>query len=103
MRPVIALGLVLVAPDAQAIVEDCHLAFPRGQESAGVRDVQGALKAQGFADIAVDGLLGRKTCNAVKAFQARSGAAVDGLLDPALLDRLRRPISGADAVMVARS
>lgn len=53
----------------------------RGSKGAGVAALQRALVALG-ADIAVDGDFGSNTERAVRAFQARLGLAVDGIVGP---------------------
>jgi peptidoglycan hydrolase-like protein with peptidoglycan-binding domain len=78
----------IVPADALAVTEDCRLAFARGQESAAVQDIQAKLRERGFDPGPVDGLLGRRTCDAVKAYQKAAGVPVNGLLDPVLQNQL---------------
>lgn len=47
----------------------------------GIEDVQRALKRAGF-DVAVDGVLGPKTKDAIRQFQQRQGLTVDGVAGP---------------------
>lgn len=47
-----------------------------------VRDIQAALKAAGFDPGPVDGVRGRRTISAIKAFQQRHGLAADGIVGP---------------------
>lgn len=53
-----------------------------------VRAVQRALRRLGYEPGPADGVEGPKTRAAVRAFQQQRGLAVDGRIDPALLDRL---------------
>ena len=90
MRGFLLVCLAAVMPAAAlAVTEDCRLAFARGQESAGVQDIQAKLRERGFDPGPVDGLLGRRTCDAVKAYQKAAGMPVNGLLDPLLQNQLR--------------
>ena len=90
MRSLLLVCLASLLPvEAIAVTEDCRLAFASGQESPGVRDIQAKLRERGFDPGPVDGLLGRRTCDAVKAYQKAAGMAVNGLLDPVLQNQLR--------------
>jgi peptidoglycan hydrolase-like protein with peptidoglycan-binding domain len=90
MRAFLLICLAATVPAAAlAITEDCRLAFARGQESAGVQDIQEQLRERGFDAGPVDGLLGRRTCDAVRAYQKAAGMPVNGLLDPVLQNQLR--------------
>lgn len=53
-----------------------------------VEAVQRRLNARGFGPIRVDGSFGRRTSAAFRAFEAKSGLPVDGLLDPAAVKLL---------------
>lgn len=53
----------------------------RGATGEFVRLLQDKLTAQGFS-LAVDGVFGRETRRAVRAFQAEQGLAVDGIVGP---------------------
>jgi peptidoglycan hydrolase-like protein with peptidoglycan-binding domain len=89
MRVLLLIGLAAIAPNgAFAVTEDCRLAFARGQETAAVQDIQAKLRERGFDPGPVDGLLGRRTCDAVKAYQKAAGMPVNGLLDPVLQNQL---------------
>lgn len=67
--------------------------------SQAVKRVQEALKAKGFRTGPVDGVWGRKTVAAVKAFQQANGLEVDGVVGPqtsaALFKDLLLPQPGA--------
>jgi rare lipoprotein A len=66
------------APDAQvpALTEDQ------------VKQAQEALKTEGFHPGAVDGVVGRRTREALHAYQAREGLPTTGVLDEATFSRL---------------
>jgi peptidoglycan hydrolase-like protein with peptidoglycan-binding domain len=60
--------------------------------------LQVALRAHGYNPGPIDGIVGRRTAGAVKAFQRRAGIHADGLAGPrtrARLGRLGRPLFGA--------
>lgn len=52
------------------------------------RELQEALKARGFDPGSVDGVMGRNTIAAIRAFQAANGLAVDGVAGPNTQARL---------------
>jgi peptidoglycan hydrolase-like protein with peptidoglycan-binding domain len=54
----------------------------KGSKGQPVKDLQEALKALGLSPGAVDGVFGKKTEDAVKAFQKLSGIDVDGICGP---------------------
>jgi len=53
-----------------------------------VRGIQQALKDQGFDPGGVDGVWGRNTVAAVKAFQQARGLKADGIVGPATANAL---------------
>lgn len=53
-----------------------------------IKAVQTALSKQGFYKGKVDGMVGKMTTNAVKAFQKKKGLKVDGLIGPKTLKAL---------------
>ncbi|MDX1541093.1 MAG: TIGR02594 family protein [Geminicoccaceae bacterium] len=53
-----------------------------------VEDIQAALVVAGFDPGPVDGILGRRTIQAIEAFQAARGLKVDGIVGPRTLARL---------------
>lgn len=55
-----------------------YVTLEEGHSGALVRALQQALKNQGYFDLAVDGLFGFGTTDAVKAFQRAKGLTVDG-------------------------
>ncbi len=54
----------------------------RGSRGPAVKTLQTALKEQGFYTGKIDGIFGRNTMNAVKAFQRKNGLKVDGIAGP---------------------
>jgi peptidoglycan hydrolase-like protein with peptidoglycan-binding domain len=54
----------------------------KGSKGQAVKDLQEALKALGLAPGPVDGVFGKKTEDAVKAFQTSKGLEVDGVVGP---------------------
>jgi peptidoglycan hydrolase-like protein with peptidoglycan-binding domain len=54
----------------------------KGSKGQAVKDLQEALKALGFDVGAVDGVFGKKTEDAVKAFQKLQGIDADGIVGP---------------------
>lgn len=59
-----------------------------GSQGAEVRAIQTKLKDRGLYTIAVDGIYGKKTEEAVRKFQKQQGLAVDGIAGPQTLKRL---------------
>ncbi len=54
----------------------------KGSEGQAVKDLQEALAALGLAPGAADGVFGKKTEDAVKAFQTLKGIDADGIVGP---------------------
>src|SRR5215213_3993789 len=52
----------------------------KGSKGQAVKDLQEALKALGLAPGPIDGVFGKKTEDAVKAFQKLRGLEVDGIV-----------------------
>lgn len=61
-----------------------------------VRDLQLALKARGFDPGDIDGVIGRNTISAIRAFQAANGLEVDGIAGTNTLAALGQPATQAD-------
>lgn len=57
--------------------------------SDSVRELQSLLNLHGFGPLAVDGWMGPKTTEAIKAFQKRAGLTVDGIAGAATMTALR--------------
>lgn len=62
-----------------------------------VRDIQTALKAAGFDPGPIDGVRGRNTIAAIKAFQQKNGLAADGIVGPKTAEKLFRGTAPAGA------
>ncbi len=54
----------------------------QGAKGQAVKDLQEALKALGLKPGAIDGVFGKQTEDAVKAFQSRVGIPADGIAGP---------------------
>lgn len=54
----------------------------QGDRGAAVRELQNELRKDGFNPGPVDGIFGAKTTAAVRAFQAKKGLVVDGIVGP---------------------
>jgi uncharacterized protein (TIGR02594 family) len=59
-----------------------------------IRDIQEALVRAGFGPGPIDGIWGRATLAAVKAFQAREGLEADGIVGPQTMAALQRVAAG---------
>ena len=95
-----ALTLNFTLPrNAQGVANNCATidlaAASRGGGS--LRDVQSALSARGFNTGPADGKMGRKTSNAIRAFEAQNNLPSTGQLNPALLRALFSGNSGTDS------
>jgi peptidoglycan hydrolase-like protein with peptidoglycan-binding domain len=66
----------------------CHIDFAPGQETAALRDVQTQLREHGFKPGPVDGKLGPRTCDAVRAYQKAAELPIDGIIDPKLQNHM---------------
>lgn len=62
-----------------------------------VKEVQAELSRRGFYEGTVDGLMGRNTQAAIKAYENGAGIAVTGEATPQLLSALRQPTREASA------
>ena len=60
----------------------------KGSKGSNVTRLQNALKSMGYYNIAVDGIYGKGTVAAVKAFQSAKGLTVDGVAGPKTLTKL---------------
>ena len=83
------------APTLQQAAQGHHIR--RGQQGDSVQQLQEMLTARGYDLGAADGVLGRRTEAAVRAFQRDQGIAVDGVVGPQTLGALGVP-SGASTV-----
>ena len=77
-------------PQEEAGPEPVRFADPQARARAVAR-VQEALEAQGFDAGPADGIAGRRTRDAIAAFQVERGMSVTGALDARLLEALDLP------------
>ncbi|MEO0991917.1 MAG: caspase family protein, partial [Pseudomonadota bacterium] len=70
----------------------------RGVSRQQVSNVQARLNILGFEAGPVDGAAGRRTRNAIRAYQQRKGLPVTGQIDQRLLTNLRADVSNTDLV-----
>ncbi|HEX2293800.1 MAG TPA: M15 family metallopeptidase [Actinomycetota bacterium] len=92
-RAVVAVvAVVVIAPAAPALAYDFDGPLKRGAEGADVRALQtriaGWFPRADQTPMGIDGVFGRKTARAVKAFQRFHGMEVDGVAGPAVLEKL---------------
>jgi hypothetical protein len=91
VRTVLGPGLVAVffwLVAAPAWAQSCRVDFAPSLEASALRDIQAQLKTHGFDPGPVDGVLGPKTCNAVRAYQKAAGLQIDGVIDPKLQNHM---------------
>jgi hypothetical protein len=69
---------------------------PQGPDTSLVRKVQKGLNDLGYEVGPADGVPGPKTWAVVRAFQADAGLPIDGRIDEALLDRIKKEIVKAE-------
>jgi peptidoglycan hydrolase-like protein with peptidoglycan-binding domain len=97
------LLLAVTAPSAAAVT----IAFPTqslGNRGVDVRAAQGLLRARGIP-VAIDGVFGETTVEAVKTFQTASGLTVDGIVGTTTWEKLIVSLSPGrtgEAVKVAQ-
>lgn len=60
----------------------------KGSRGAAVKTLQTALKEQGYYSGKIDGIYGKGTVNAVKAFQRKNGLKADGIAGPLTQEKL---------------
>ena len=60
----------------------------KGSRGAAVKTLQTALKEQGYYSGKIDGIYGKGTVNAVKAFQRKNGLKTDGIAGPLTQEKL---------------
>ena len=60
----------------------------KGSRGSDVKTLQTALKDKGFYSGKIDGIYGKKTVSAVKAFQRKNGLKADGVAGPKTLGKL---------------
>ena len=84
----ILLVLVLVLACVQIGQAAGSRRLKRGSRGAEVKQLQTALKEQGYYSGKIDGVFGKGTLNAVKAFQRKNGLKADGIAGPLTLAKL---------------
>ena len=72
-------------------------AYSLGDENQVIKDCQSALKKLGYVTFKPDGVMGKTTVSAIKAFQRANGLTVDGALGPNTRDMI---LSGDAQAMV---
>jgi peptidoglycan hydrolase-like protein with peptidoglycan-binding domain len=82
------LAIILLLAATPAWAQACRVDFAPGLEASALRDIQAQLKAHGFDPGPVDGVLGPRTCNAVRAYQKAAGLQIDGIIDPKLQNHM---------------
>ena len=82
------LALLLAASLLAAVPAAGYTTLRPGASGNEVKQMQQALKNQGYFTGVVDGYFGDATENAVKAFQRYNGLQVDGVAGPATLRTL---------------
>ena len=65
--------IVLIFASVQIAGAESYRTMKRGSRGEDVKEMQQALKEQGFYDGKTDGVYGKGTMNAVKAFQSENG------------------------------
>ena len=69
----------------------------KGSRGADVKKMQTALKNNGYYTLAIDGIFGKGTLAAVKAYQKANGLKVDGIAGPQTLGKLYSSTAAAAA------
>src|SRR3954447_9293312 len=106
LLPALFVTLLLAALAPGAMAATTH-AFPNqslGNRGSDVRAIQGLLRARG-STIAIDGVFGTTTRDAVVAFQSANGVPADGVVRTATWDKLvigLPPGSSGEAVKVVQ-
>ena len=75
---------------------DFNRMLKKGMQGDDVRDLQIMLNATGYECGTADGIFGRKTESAVKAFQADNGLMVDGIAGKETLEAIKAKIEPAN-------
>lgn len=77
--------------------------YRQGSSGSEVRTIQTKLKRWGYFDGAVDGIYGKQTEEAVKAFQRKNSLTPDGVVGPATLKALGMQATGQSGSDLAQS
>ena len=87
-RRVISLVLVLALLACALPAQAASGTLRRGSKGAAVTQLQQALKNLGFYTMKIDGIYGKGTQAAVKAYQRKNGLVADGIAGPKTLGKL---------------
>ena len=82
------LVLVLLAVCLPAVQAGAASTLRKGARGSEVRALQAALKDLGFYTMKIDGIYGKGTVSAVRAFQRKNGLKADGIAGPKTLAKL---------------
>ena len=82
------LIIVLLVSACSVAAAASYPTLRKGSKGSEVTRLQNALKSLGYYNIAVDGIYGKGTVAAVKAFQSAKGLSVDGVAGPKTLTKL---------------
>ena len=90
MKRLTAIMLVLVLLLSCIVTGEAASAkrLKKGSRGAAVKTLQAALQEQGYYSGKIDGIYGRGTVNAVKAFQRKNGLKADGVAGPLTQEKL---------------
>ena len=109
MLPVISLATPMAAQAADAVTITSPRPLPAAHDRArlflggsidmgkAIRNIQAILNRNGFDAGQPDGLMGKKTVTAIRAFQRSNGLAEDGTISEALVRKLleKNKVQGA--------
>ena len=104
------LVLVLLVSCMQIVQAEKVQTLKKGSRGAAVKTLQTALKDLGFYNGKIDGIFGKGTRSAVKAYQRKNGLKADGVAGPKTLGKLyakadddtaETPASGSDSPTAA--
>ena len=87
------VSLRISSPSSRYSLRPCGNSIATGVEIMNTREIQLALQAKGFDPGQIDGVRGRMTIAAVKAFQAANNLVVDGIVGPRTSRGAVRPAS----------
>lgn len=82
------LIIAILVSSCSAAVAASYPTLRKGSKGSEVTRLQNALKSMGYYKIAVDGIYGKGTVAAVKAFQSAKSLTVDGVAGPKTLTKL---------------
>ena len=82
------MAMVLLLGCTYAVQAEITKTLRRGAKGSDVRELQDMLQGLGFYTKAIDGIYGKGTVTAVKAFQREAGLKADGIAGPKTLAKL---------------